>query len=40
MPLSPRHTQQSRKNYALLCVLLGLMALFYVITIVKVAGLA
>jgi hypothetical protein len=33
-----RHRQQRAKNWALLVVLVGLVALFYVITIVRIGG--
>lgn len=35
MPYSPQHKRQRGKNIALLAVLLGLMALLYLITIVR-----
>ena len=36
--LSERHRQQRGKNRALLAVLLGLVALFYVITLIRMGG--
>jgi hypothetical protein len=37
MPLGPAHQSQKRKNLFLLVILLVLMALFYAITIMKMA---
>jgi hypothetical protein len=36
--LDPRRKQQRARNRALLVVLLGLVALFYAITLVKLSG--
>lgn len=35
MPIGDEHRKRRARNYALMAVLLGLVALFYVITIVR-----
>ncbi len=35
MPLSKRHKEQQKKNYTLLFIILGVMALFFVITLIR-----
>ena len=35
MPHSPRHDDQKKKNLALALALLGLVAVFFIITVVK-----
>lgn len=36
MPLHPEHEKKKYKNYTLLAVLVGVMALFFVLTIIKI----
>lgn len=36
MPESPLHQRQKRKNYALLAILLAVMAVLFALTLVKV----
>lgn len=38
MPISNLHRRKKSKNLALLLVLLGLMALFYTLTLLKMGG--
>jgi hypothetical protein len=39
VPKSGAHQRQRRKNFVLLAVLVGLVALFYTLTMVKISGL-
>ena len=38
MPYGKRHNAQKRKNYLLLAILVALMAVFYVLTLLKISG--
>ncbi len=38
MPLSERHQQQKRKNYALLGVLAGLIVVLYILSMLKMGA--
>ncbi len=39
VPKATAHQRQRRKNFVLLAVLVGLVALFYTLTMVKISGL-
>lgn len=38
MPLSPRHQKQKSKNFTLFALLLGLVALLFGLTVMKISG--
>ena len=38
MPLGKTHHTQKRKNYTLLAILIGLMVLFYAISLMRMGG--
>lgn len=40
MKYSPVHEKQKNKNFTLLAILLGLVVLFFAITVVKISGAA
>lgn len=38
MPLSPLHKKQRAKNFALLAILLAMMAVFFAITVIRLGS--